>query len=122
MGLRGRAVWFGPRRRGARREVKRSGAEQSNGSAGKAKLTAGPGCCEMSGARAGVWSGPGRVRVGPRGESEGVGCSERRGGARGCAALGRTRGAEWAGEEREDCWAGFYLFQLFSISKQFKSI
>ena len=55
--------------------MKRSGAEQSNGSAGKAKLTADPGCSEMSGARAGVWSGPGRVRVGPRGESEGVGRS-----------------------------------------------
>jgi hypothetical protein len=58
MGLHGRAVRFGPWRSGARREVKRSGAEQSDGSAGKAELTAGPGCSEMSGARAGVWSGP----------------------------------------------------------------
>ena len=53
--------------------MKRSGAEQSNGSAGKAKLTAGPGCSEMRRARAGVWSWPGCVWVGPRGESEGVG-------------------------------------------------
>ena len=66
--------------------MKRSGAEQSNGSAGKAKLTAGPGCSEMRRARAGVWSGPGRVRVGPRGESEGV---------------GRSAGSAWEWAERK---------------------
>ena len=65
--------------------MKRSGAEQSNGSAGKAKLTADPGCSEMSGARAGVWSWPGRVWVGPRGESEGV---------------GRSAGSAWEWAER----------------------
>jgi len=73
MGLRGRAVRSGPCCRGARREVKCIGAEQSNGLAGKAELTAGPGY------------------------------SEGRGATRGVSGLRATRGVrDWAGGHRRD--------------------